>query len=120
MNPKDAAAAVFEAFNARDLSPLRGALAPEAVFHFPGADPLVGPEAIERFLKILLRRFPRLVFRPGRTIVEGDRAAVEWENEGADRKGEPYRNAGVTILELRDGRIVYLSDTFKDTAIFKR
>ena len=33
-----------------------------------------------------------------------------------NRKGIPYVNAGVTVVELRAGRIIYMSDTFKDTS----
>lgn len=120
MNARDAAARIFEAMNARDLEPLAALFHPEAVFHFPGTVPVKGPDAIARFLRILLRRFPTLAFAPGRVIAEGDRAAVEWTNEGADRNGAPYRNAGVTVLELEEGRIAYLSDTFKDTSVFAR
>jgi ketosteroid isomerase-like protein len=111
---------IFEAMNGRDLTGLKGLLAAEAEFHFPGADVLLGPEAIARFLKILFRRFPKLAFETGRFVAEGDRAAVEWTNAGEDRKGEPYRNAGVTVIEMKDGRIVYMSDTFKDTSVFSR
>ena len=117
---REAAGRIFEAMNSRDLDSLSGILAPDAVFHFPGTGPIEGAEAIARFLKILLRRFPELTFTPGRTIVEEERAAVEWTNKGKDRKGIPYHNAGVTVLELREGRIAYMSDTFKDTAVFTR
>jgi ketosteroid isomerase-like protein len=117
---RTAARRVFEAMNARDLDPLADAMHEDAEFHFPGAEPLRGPKAIARFLKILLRRFPDLEFETGRIIAEGDRAAVEWTNAGRDRAGEAYRNAGVTVLELRAGKIAYMSDTFKDTAAFRR
>ncbi len=120
VTPKEAAHAVFEAMNRRELDGLAPLLSPDAVFDFPGAGRIEGPKAIERFLKILFRRFPRLVFTPGRVIAEGDAVAVEWTNEGEDRKGAPYQNAGVTVIVLEDGRIASLSDTFKDTASFSR
>ncbi|MHC4779168.1 MAG: nuclear transport factor 2 family protein [Planctomycetota bacterium] len=111
---------VFEAMNGRDLTGLSTLLAPDGVFHFPGTEPLVGPEVIGRFLKILLRRFPALRFETERVIEQGESAAVEWRNRGEDRKGEPYENAGVTVIEMKDGRISYMSDTFKDTSVFSR
>ncbi|MHC5036464.1 MAG: nuclear transport factor 2 family protein [Planctomycetota bacterium] len=117
---KETVKGIFEALNARELSRLSDLLAPNAVFHFPGTNPLKGPEAIARFLNILLRRFPTLTFTTGRVIAEGGRAAAEWTNEGEDRKGTPYRNAGVTVIEMEGGRVVYMSDTFKDTAVFMR
>jgi ketosteroid isomerase-like protein len=113
---------VFEAMNSRDLETLADILHPDAVFLFPGTNPLEGPEAIGRFLKILFRRFPRLCFTTGRLVLDedADRAAAEWTVEGEDRRGGAYRNAGVTVIELNGGKIVYMSDTFKDTSIFTR
>lgn len=111
---------VFAAMNGRDRERFVAVLDEAAVFHFPGTKPIEGPVRIERFLKILFHRYPRLEFTLGRIIVDGDVAAVEWTNEGEDRDGAPYRNAGVTVIELAGGKVVYLSDTFKDTALFTR
>ena len=48
----------------------------------------------------------------------GERAAVHWRNRGEDRDGHPYANEGVTWLRFDRGRIVFLSDFFKDTERF--
>ena len=114
--PKEACEIIFNAMNTRNLDRLHEILDPEAVFYFPGTKPLIGPPKIEGFLKILFRSFPRLEFTTGRVIEEGNCAAVEWSNEGEDRKGTSYTNAGVTVVELRNGRIIYMSDTFIDTS----
>jgi steroid delta-isomerase-like uncharacterized protein len=110
--------AVFEALNARDAGAFISLLSEDAVFDFPGTRPIAGPERIERFLRILFCKYPTLRFEVGRVIADERRAAAEWTNAGETREGAPYRNAGVTVIELRDGRIVYLSDTFKDTSSF--
>lgn len=117
---RDAVAAVFAAMNERDVGLLLERLAPDAVFHFPGTAPIEGPDRIARFIKILFHRYPRLEFKTGRVIADARSAAVEWTNAGEDRNGEPYANAGVTVIELVGERIAYLSDTFKDTAVFTR
>lgn len=114
--PKDAVGIIFDAMNTRNLDPFLDILDPDAVFYFPGTKPLTGPRKIETFLKILFHRYPRLDFTIGRLVTEANTAAVEWTNEGEDRKGMPYANAGVTVVELRNGRIIYMSDTFKDTS----
>jgi ketosteroid isomerase-like protein len=106
--------------NTRELDRLLALLAENAVFHFPGTEPIEGPARIERFLKILFHRYPRLEFTVSRVIADHKSAAVEWRNQGQDRSGSPYNNAGVTIVELAADRIVYLSDTFKDTASFSK
>ena len=48
-------------------------------------------------------------------IHDGNLAAVHWTDRGVNRKKEPYENEGVTILELKEGRIVFISDFFKNT-----
>ena len=116
LTPKEACEIIFNAMNTRNLDRLHEVLDPEAVFYFPGTKPLSGPSKIEGFLKILFRGFPRLNFTTGRLIAEANCAVVEWTNEGEDRKGTPYANAVVTVVELRNGRIIYMSDTFMDTS----
>jgi uncharacterized protein (TIGR02246 family) len=119
-DPRGAAQTLFEAMNSRELAALLELLAEDAVFHFPGTKPLEGPDRIRRFIEILFHRYPELRFEVGRVIADETAAAVEWTNQGTSRKGEPYENAGVTVLVLGQEGIVYLSDTFKDTAVFSR
>ena len=116
--PSEAAVALFAALNARDPKSFTARLADDAVFHFPGTKTISGAARIEQFLKILFFKYPRLTFEIGRVIADASGAAVEWTNEGETREGAPYRNAGVTVLHLEGGLIVYLSDTFKDTSAF--
>jgi ketosteroid isomerase-like protein len=53
-------------------------------------------------------------------IVDGVVAAVVWANKGKDKSGEPYDNWGITFVQMRDGKIVLISDYFKDTSFLKR
>jgi ketosteroid isomerase-like protein len=39
-------------------------------------------------------------------IVEGNRVAYEWEMSGTDKQGKLKTNIGITILKIRDGKIV--------------
>ena len=109
---------LFDAMNQKDLSPLDDALSDDAVFLFPKTAPLEGKKRILSFLKILFRKYPNLTFTIGRTTGDPVTAAAEWTNRGESKNGEVYENAGVTFLEAQDGRIVYISDTFKDTGKF--
>ena len=76
---------------------------------------MVGKDRILKFLKIFFRQYPELIFTVERVIRQGDQAAVHWTNRGSNRRKEPYENEGVTILEIKNGKIVYLSDFFKNT-----
>ena len=45
---------------------------------------------------------------------------VVWSNKGKDKRGEPYDNRGITFVQMREGKIVLISDYFKDTSFLKR
>ena len=108
----------FTLVNERDLSKLEALLREESEFYFPKTKPMLGKDRIIRFFKILFHRFPHLEFQIQRTIVQEANAAVHWSNRGMNRRKEPYENEGVTILEMEEGRITFISDFFKDTEKF--
>ncbi|MDJ0818765.1 MAG: nuclear transport factor 2 family protein [Desulfobacterales bacterium] len=108
----------FDVFNQRDLQQLTALLEPEAEFYFPKTQPLIGRDRILKFLNLLFRQYPSLAFEIQRIIQQDDQAAVHWTNKGMNRRKEPYRNEGVTIFEIKDGKISYISDFFKDTERF--
>ena len=108
----------FESVNGRDLNMLEKLLSEDAEFSFPKTQQLVGRKQIIRFFKILFRQYPELVFEVQRKIVQRGSAAVHWVNRGVNKKGEPYNNEGVTLLEMGTDRIAFVSDFFKDTGKF--
>jgi len=105
----------FQILNERDLDEADNLLDLQAELFFPKTQPVVGKDRILKFLKIFFRQYPELVFTVVRVIHQGDQAAVHWTNRGISRRKEPYQNEGVTILEMRNGKIVFISDFFKDT-----
>lgn len=113
---KNLIAAFFASLNDQDFGDLTNYLSPDVVFHFPGTKLLTGPKKAVRLLRIIYRRYSDLVFAISDTIVEDNRATAIWENAGTDRKGNQYKNHGVTILTFRDNKVVYMSDYFKDTS----
>ncbi len=108
----------FEFFNGRDLKRMKALLAEDARFYFPKTQPLLSPDRILKFLHVLFRQYPELVFTVHRTIVQDNRAAVHWTNRGKNRRGAPYENEGMTLLEMKEGKIAFISDFFKDTEKF--
>ena len=105
----------FDVFNHRDLHRMGDLLDPDAELYFPKTQPLIGKKRIFKFLSILFRQYPELTFSIKRVILQDNQAAVHWTNQGMNRRREPYQNEGVTILEILDGKIGYISDFFKDT-----
>jgi len=117
---RELAKAIFTTMNSRDVSHLEQHLAEEAVFDFPGPGLIEGRRKILVFLKVLFRKYPRLEFSVQDIIVEGDRAYAAWTNEGEDKKGNPYQNRGVTFMRFSEGKIVFISDYFKDTSFVEQ
>jgi steroid delta-isomerase-like uncharacterized protein len=111
-------AGFFRAVNEHNTGEMSDLFSEDTEFNFPKTQPLIGKEMVLRFFKILFRQYPELFFNVERTIIEGNQAAVHWTNRGKSRKGDPYENEGVTIFEENDGRIIYMSDFFKDTGKF--
>jgi len=108
----------FHIVNERDLEKLGDLLDEEAEFYFPKTQPLLGKQRILRFFKFLYRRYPELVFQVRNRIVQGEAAAVHWSNQGVKKGGEHYENEGVTLLETKGQKIVFISDFFKNTEMF--
>ena len=107
---------IFDAFNTRDVSKLEEYLDDDAVFDFPGKELLRGLKRMVLFFNILFRKYPRLIFTVEDSVVEGDKACAIWSNEGEDKDRNPYTNRGVTFVRARKGKIVFISDYFKDTS----
>ena len=108
----------FEVFNSRDMDRMAELLNEDAEFYFPKTQPLIGRERILKFLNILFRQYPELSFEVRRIIGEGRNAAVHWTNKGRSRQKEPYQNEGVTLLEIKNQKISFISDFFKNTEKF--
>jgi ketosteroid isomerase-like protein len=105
----------FQVLNERDLDEADYLLTTKTEFYFPKMQPMVGKDRILKFLKIFFRQYPELTFTVIRVIHQGDQAVVHWTNRGMNRRKEPYENEGVTLLEMEKGKIVYISDFFKNT-----
>lgn len=108
----------FDALNDRNFDKMEELLDENAELFFPKAPPLYGRERILRFLHLLFRKFPQLSFSVLRTIRQNQLTAVHWTNRGRTRTGEPYENEGVTLIEMSDRRIRWISDFFKNTEKF--
>ena len=108
----------FEILNKRNLEKIQDLLGADAALYFPKTQPLIGTSRILKFLNILFRQYPQLTFEIQRVIVDGNQVAIHWINQGTNRHDLPYDNEGVTLMELRNGKIIFISDFFKDTEKF--
>ena len=105
----------FQILNERNLDEANNLLDSRTEFFFPKTQPIIGKDRILKFLKIFFSQYPELVFTVVKVIHQENQAAVHWTNRGINRRKEPYENEGVTIMEIKDGKIRYISDFFKNT-----
>lgn len=118
MSYSQSAAHFFEIINKRDFDQMRSHLTEDARLLFPKTQPLIGRERILKFFQVLFHRYPALIFSVEGTIAEGDKVAVHWKNSGINKRREPYDNEGVTLFHFEGGKVVFMSDFFKDTGKF--
>lgn len=107
---------LFEAMNSREFSAFEKVISEDVAFDFPGAGRAEGGRRTLLLLKTLLRKFPELTFSITEIVAQSDRACAVWTNEGKDSRGNPYSNSGITLFHFRDGKIIFISDYFKDTS----
>jgi ketosteroid isomerase-like protein len=110
---------VFNSMNKRDFTELEKNVVENVAFDFPGAGRIEGAKRVILFLKALLRKYPKLNFVVKEVLIENDKACAVWTNAGESSDGKPYANSGITLLHFEGGKIVFISDYFKDTSFVK-
>ncbi|NOY38640.1 MAG: nuclear transport factor 2 family protein [Chlorobi bacterium] len=114
------AESIFRAMNRRDFAEVIDFVHEDIILDFPGATRMEGKKKVLLGLRILLRKYPELQFTITEIISENDKVCVVWTNKGRDLKGKPYANSGLSLFHTRDGRIIFISDYFKDTSFVVR
>jgi uncharacterized protein (TIGR02246 family) len=89
-------------------------LADDAVVTFLGHGTFRGKDDIRAYMTWAATQLPELDFHIVRTIVDGDQAAVVWDETGVTKRGEPWQSQGVDVYRAADGRIVELT-VYSDT-----
>jgi steroid delta-isomerase-like uncharacterized protein len=105
----------FEAMNAGDLDAVVALFADDYRLHYPDvpADAR-GPEVIRSLVAAYRAAFPDLAFTVDDIVAAGDTVLVRWTAEGTNQgslmdaapTGRRARWGGMSLLRIRDGRIV--------------
>lgn len=120
LSNRELAKLVVTSMDKRDFTFYEKYVAEDADLDFPGSETVRGCRRIIIFLKAVLRKYPELKFIIENIIVDEGVAAVVWSNTGKFKSGERYNNRGITLVQVREGKIVLISDYFKDTSFLKR
>lgn len=96
-----------------NLSPLRALFCEDVRFEYPGIGAITGRGKAVVLLKRIMSRFESLQFEATDFVEQDDKLCVIWKNDGWLKTGEAFHNEGVTVLNIRDGSISFVSDYFK-------
>lgn len=88
----------------------------------PPCEPARGTRKILAIFGLIFRRYKELSWSVTAAYPAGERKLVyQTESKGTFTDGRPYANSILTIIEFTpEGKIRFLSDYFKNTAIFDR
>jgi len=112
----DMARTLFKAMNIRNFTILDSMVHESIILDFPGVGQIEGPRRVFLFMKVLLKKYPRLEFDVSEVLVDGTRAVAVWTNSGEKIDGTLYKNSGMTLFHFEDEKIRFISDYFKDTS----
>ena len=104
----------YAGYGGGDLEGMLAAMAEDAVVTFLGHGTFRGKGQIRPYMTWAATQLPELDFRVRRTIVDGEHAAVAWDETGVTKRGEPWESQGVDVYRVVDGRIVELT-VYSDT-----
>ena len=94
----------------------------ESELCLPPCESARGGRKILTIFGLIFRRYQKLSWEVGAVYPAGERKLVyQTESKGTFADGRPYANSILTIIEFSpEGKIRFLSDYFKDTAVFGR
>lgn len=101
---------LYEAYLGGDLEGILATFDDGIAFRFLGQVEAVGIDAAQRFFAHSAGLLSDLDFRIRRTIVDGDHAAVLWDESAVTAGGAPWENHGVDVFEVQNGRVVSLHE----------
>jgi uncharacterized protein (TIGR02246 family) len=102
--------ALYRAFLAGDGEGMLEQMADDVEVRFLGQGTFHGVPAFRGFMESSAGLLHDLDFRIRRTIVDGDTAAVIWDESATTAAGNPWENHGVDVIRVRDGKIVQLHE----------
>jgi hypothetical protein len=108
----------------KDIEQLRKWFFEKSVLWMPPVAPIEGERRILTAFRLIFRGYSDLHWNVGEIFSNNTtngklRYVYQTESWGTIGKTTPYKNSIMTLIEFDEqGRILFLSDYFKDTAIF--
>ncbi len=111
--------ALYAAYLAGDSEGMLAQMADDVEVRFLAQGTFHGLPAVRRFMQFSAGLLRDLDFRIRRTIVDGETAAVIWDESAITADGEPWENHGVDVIRVRGGRIVSLHENNDVTMVYR-
>jgi ketosteroid isomerase-like protein len=102
--------ALYEAYTSGDADGMLALLANDVSVRFLGQADLRGIEEAARFFAFAGGLLTDMDFRIERKIIDGQWAAVIWNESATTAAGEPWENHGVDVIRVTAGRISVLHE----------
>jgi len=112
--------AFMQDLQSKEVANLKKWFGPESRLWMPPGDPIEGGSRILAMFRKIFSRYKKLNWKVVRIYPVDNRTFVyETDSWGVIGENRPYKNSILTIIEFDEsGKIAWLSDYFKDTAIF--
>ena len=102
--------ALYAAFLSGDGEGMLAQMSEDVEVRFLGQAMLHGQSEVRRFMEFSADLLRDLDFRIRRTIIDGDTAAVIWDESATTAAGKPWENHGVDVIRIRSGKIASLHE----------
>jgi ketosteroid isomerase-like protein len=102
--------ALYEAFLAGDAEGMLAQMDEDVEVRFLAQGTFHGLPAVRRFMEFSAGLLHDLDFRIRRKIVDGEAAAVIWDESATTAAGKPWENHGVDVIRVKGGKIVSLHE----------
>lgn len=102
--------ALYRSFLRGDTDGMLALFADDVSVRFLGQADLVGLAEARRFFAFAGGLLHDVNFRIQRTIVDGEWAAVVWNESATTSSGDPWENHGVDVIRVVNGRISVLHE----------
>ncbi|MEA2582631.1 MAG: SnoaL-like domain [Thermomicrobiales bacterium] len=109
----------YVAYTSGDLEGMLAMMADDVVVTFIGHGTFHGKAEAQPYMIWAGTQLPQLDFRVLHKIVDGERAAVVWDETGVTKRGHTWEAQGVDVYRIVDGKVVELT-VHSDTEQMKR
>src|SRR3954468_17446627 len=108
--------AMYDFYLSGDQEGMLSLMSDDAVVTFVGHGTFRGKDEIRAYMTYAAGLLHDLVFTIRQKIVDGDYAAITWDETATTWRGEPWQSSGVDVYHVFNGQIVAMtvnSDTDK-------